>query len=503
MFSLGRVQTPTLAMICQRFLENKNFTPALYWQIALTGEKYDVEFTALSDQKYETKNSALQDLEKINTAEQIIVKKVETKELQENPPLLFDLTALQKEANTRYDFTADKTLSIAQRLYERKLISYPRTGSRYLSEDVFEEIPKLLNNLEQYPVFSEYALSLKGKKLNKRSVDSSKVTDHHALIVTETHIPSILEEDETRIYNLIGGRMLEAISECCIKNSTHISLESAGVSFQIHGNLIKEKGWRSVFNLVQGEEEKNEIIILPDIKEGENILLKSLVIQDKQTKPKSLYTEATLLGAMESCGKELTDGEERKVVKNCGLGTPATRAAVIENLVLRDYIRRDKKTLVPTEKGLATYIIVQNKKIADIQFTAEWENILSKIEAGEADVENFHNDIVKFTRQITCELLNSQIDIPSNSPLCICPKCQKSNLLFFNKVVKCSDPDCKFVVFKNKGQKALTDKNIMDLIKHNKTSLIKGFKNKEGKSFDAYLIFEDGFQIKYKFPPKK
>lgn len=501
-FSLGRVQTPTLAMICQRFLENKNFTPIPYWQIAVSTEKYGVEFIAVSDKKYETKDSVLEDSEKIKAVGQITVKKVEKKEVEENPPLLFDLTALQKEANIKFDFSADKTLSIAQRLYEKKLISYPRTGSRYLTEDVFEEIPNLMNNLEQYPVFSEYVLSLKGKKLNRKCVDSTKVTDHHALITTETHIPPIMEEDETRIFNLVAGRMLETISGSCIKESTCIYLESAGISFQIRGNVIKEKGWRAVFNSAP-EKSEDENIILPVMEEDENFPLKNLKIQDKQTKTKPLYTEATLLGSMENCGKELTDEDERKAMKNSGLGTPATRAAIIENLVFRDYVRREKKTLIPTDKGLATYKIVQNKKIADIQLTGEWENFLSKIEAGTANAEDFHKNIVEFTCQITNELLNSKIVIEDNSPKCICPKCRKSNLLFFNKVVKCSDPDCKFVLFRNKGQKTLTDKNVLDLIEHGKTKLIKGFKNKDGKVFDASLVFGEDFQTKYEFPPKK
>lgn len=205
-FSLGRVQSPTLAMICTRFLENKNFVPQKYWQLKLQAAKDNVSFAALSTDKYDTQQAAIDTLQRIKEAETVRVKSVERKEVSQEPPLLYDLTSLQKEANTKLNFSADKTLSIAQKLYEGKLISYPRTGSRYISQDVFEEIPERFINLEQYARFSGYAAGMKGKALNPRPVNDGKVTDHHALIVTE-NLPGKMEADEQAIYELIAGRM--------------------------------------------------------------------------------------------------------------------------------------------------------------------------------------------------------------------------------------------------------------------------------------------------------
>lgn len=211
-FSLGRVQSPTLVMICTRFLENKNFVPQKYWQLKLQSAKDNIAFTALSADKYDMQQAAIDTLQRIKEAKTVQVKTVERKEVNQEPPLLYDLTTLQKEANTKLNFSADKTLSIAQKLYEGKLISYPRTGSRYISQDVFEEIPERLVNLEQYARFAGYAAGMKGKALNSRPVNDGKVTDHHALIVTE-NLPGKLEADEQAIYELIAGRMLEAFSE--------------------------------------------------------------------------------------------------------------------------------------------------------------------------------------------------------------------------------------------------------------------------------------------------
>ena len=224
-YSLGRVQTPTLAMICSRYLENKNFVPQKYWQLKLQTGKDSIEFSALSEEKFDSQQPAIDKLQIIKDSGQVQVKSVECKEVNQEPPLLYDLTTLQKEANTKLNFSADKTLSIAQKLYEGKLISYPRTGSRYISQDVFDEIPERISLLETYDRFAGYAKSMKGSSLNRRTVDDKKVTDHHALIITENK-PSSLQADEQAIYELVAGRMLEAFSQKCVKEVTSISLTS-------------------------------------------------------------------------------------------------------------------------------------------------------------------------------------------------------------------------------------------------------------------------------------
>lgn len=503
-FSLGRVQTPTLAMICSRYLDNKNFKPTPYWQLKLSAEKFGVEFFMLSE-KYNEQQSALADLAKIKEVSRLSVTGIDKKDIQQTPPLPYDLTTLQKDANIKFDFSADKTLSIAQKLYEEKLITYPRTGSRYLTEDVFTEIPKLIENLLQYPLFADYARSLQGKKLNPKSIDSSKVTDHHALLITETHIPPVLAEDEAKIFNLIAGRMLETVSDNCIKEVSCIHIEAAGINFQVRGNIIKEKGWRNVFNSAETAEKEDQNIntTLPVLQQGETLDIKCAEAIEKQTKPQPLLTEATLLEKMETAGKELTDEEEREAIKECGLGTPATRAAVIEILFHRNYIRKEKKSILPTDKGLAVFNIVRKMKIANIQMTAQWENILAEIERGKADAKEFHQNITDLTHQITRELLSAKIDIQDNGPQCMCPKCKKTRLLFFNKVVKCPDEKCGLVIFKSKGEKKVSDQQIIELITKGKTSVIKGFKNKDGKNFEASLVLSSEFKMQYQFPPKK
>ena len=497
-FSLGRVQSPTLAMICTRFLENKNFVPQKYWQLKLQAAKDNVSFAALSTDKYDKQQPAIDTLQRIKEAETVQVKTVERKEVNQEPPLLYDLTTLQKEANTKLNFSADKTLSIAQKLYEGKLISYPRTGSRYISQDVFEEIPERLVNLEQYTRFGGYAAGMKGKALNSRSVNDGKVTDHHALIVTE-NLPGKLEADEQAIYELIAGRMLEAFSEKCVKDVTSVTLECAGSLFTVKGSIIKSAGWRAVF----GEKEDGEDnATLPAMQDGDSLPLSNIELLEKQTKPKPLHTESSLLSSMETAGKELENADLKASMKDTGIGTPATRAAIIETLFSRQYIVREKKNLVPTEKGLAVYNIIRDKKIADVEMTGMWENTLAKIESGEMNPDTFRKGIEVYARQITAELLDVQLSFASGSG-CICPKCKTGRILFYPKVAKCSNVDCSVTIFRNKSDKQLTDKQITELVTTGKTGLIKGFKSKNGKVFDASLAFDGQFNVTFVFPEKK
>ncbi|SUB89572.1 DNA topoisomerase 3 [Porphyromonas macacae] len=497
-YSLGRVQTPTLAMICSRYLENKNFVPQKYWQLKLHTGKDSIEFSALSEEKFDSQQPAIDKLQIIKDSGQVQVKSVECKEVNQEPPLLYDLTTLQKEANTKLNFSADKTLSIAQKLYEGKLISYPRTGSRYISQDVFDEIPERISLLETYDRFAGYAKSMKGSNLNRRSVDDKKVTDHHALIITENK-PGSLQADEQAIYELVAGRMLEAFSEKCVKEVTSISLTSGESIFAVKGTVIKSAGWRTVFN---SQEEGEENTVLPALKEGENLPLFSIELLEKQTKPKPLHTESSLLSAMENAGKELGDAELKASMKDSGIGTPATRAAIIETLFTRQYIVREKKALVPTEKGLAVYDIVRDKKIADVEMTGMWKNALSKIESGEMNPDTFHKSTEVHASQITSELLGVQLTLSTQQDL-TCPKCGTGRFLLYPKVAKCDNADCGLVIFRNKSDKQLTDKQITELVTIKKTGMIKGFKSKAGKPFDASLAFDDQFNVAFVFPEKK
>lgn len=374
-YSLGRVQTPTLAMICKRYLENKHFVPTPFWQVKVQTEKSKISFATISKERYEQKDKANEVLRLLQENKTITVKSVERKEVNQEPPLLYDLTTLQKEANSKHGFSADKTLSIAQKLYESKLATYPRTGSRYISADIFDEIPQLINGLKQHPRFGTYAQTMDNIVLNVRCVDDKKVTDHHALIITENPAKDISGDDKI-IYEMIAGRMLEAFSQKCIKDSTSITFTCNDTVFETKGSIIKQAGWREVFNEKEekDEEEKN----LPVLSEGEQLPVLQQEILEKQTKPKPLLTEASLLAAMETAGKEIENEVEREALKDCGIGTPATRAAIIETLFSREYIRRDKKSLVPTEKGMGVYEAVKDKKIANVSMTGEWEKCSRK-----------------------------------------------------------------------------------------------------------------------------
>ena len=498
-FSLGRVQTPTLMMICDRYLENKNFVPTKFWQLKVSTASGGIGFTAQSTAKWEQQPEAIAALQRAKDAGQLVVKSVERKETAQETPLLYDLTTLQKEANTKLNFSADKTLSIAQSLYEKKVMSYPRTGSRYISEDVFEEMPERIALLERYPRFAGYAAGLDGATLNRRSVNDSKVTDHHALIVTE-NLPGELSKDERAIYEMVAGRMLEAFSGKCVKDVTTALLSAGDTDFTVKGAVMKTAGWRAVFSEQDTEDE--DAAVLPPLQEGQALPLSGVDLLEKQTKPKPLHTESSLLAAMENAGKELEDAELKASMKDAGIGTPATRAAIIETLFARQYIVREKKNLVPTDKGLAVYRIVKDKKIADVEMTGRWEAALAKIEAGGMDADTFRKGIEVYAAQITAELLSVQLSFASGET-CPCPKCGSGRILFYPKVAKCSNVDCTLTIFRNKCDKLLTDKQIVELVTKRKTGLIKGFKGKNGKAFDASLVLDGQFNVAFSFPEKK
>ncbi len=496
-YSLGRVQTPTLMMICSRYLENKDFTPQTYYQLKITVEKDGTPFTAISELRYDSLPDATAALAAVTDTSAVTVADVQCKEVCQEPPLLYDLTALQKEANGRHGFSADKTLSIAQSLYEKKVLSYPRTGSRYLSDDVFDEIPDRIALLEQYPAFAAHAAALKGAALNRRSVDDKKVTDHHALIITE-YLPGELSGDERKVYDMVAARLLESFSARCVKDVTTVRLTAGNSDFTAKGTVVKSAGWRAVRD---ERDEDEDTASLPSLQPGETIPLASAESVEKQTKPRPLHTESSLLSAMEHCGRDVQDEELRDSLKEGGIGTPATRASIIETLFSRDYVRREKKSLVPTEKGLAVYHIVKDKRIADVEMTGQWESALAKIESGEMDPDTFRKGIEVYAAQITGELLQVQVSVADGERI-PCPKCQSGRILFYPKVAKCSNVDCPLTVFRNKGERQLTDHQLTDLLTKGKTALIKGFKSKEGKSFDACVTFDKDFRTVYEFPPR-
>ena len=496
-YSLGRVQTPTLAMVCRRYIENRDFSSVPYWKISVLTEKEGVSLKAIGSADYESEASAQTALALLRSQSRLKVESVARKVTHTSPPLLYDLTALQKEANRHQGFSADKTLSIAQSLYEKKITTYPRTGSRYISEDVFEEVPALLRKIRETLL----------TPLNRHSVDNTKVTDHHAIIPTgET--PSGLSTDETTIYQMVVNRFVEAFSP----NSEE---ERMQVRFTHGTNIFTWKacrqislGWKAVQKGKEVEAEKKEdsdehiLSSLPNLTEGEVLSLVNADITEHKTKPKPLYTEATLLSAMENAGKEVEDAESKKAMAECGIGTPATRANIIETLILRDYIRRDKKAIIPTEKGLVVYEIVKDKKIANAEMTGSWELALAAIEAGKMPSERFSQGINSYVGTICEELLSLSSDQKSY-PAYHCPKCGQQSVGIYAKVAKCRHETCGFHVFREVCGIHLSEDNIRDLISSRRTPILKGLTSKAGKKFNARLVLGEDYITSFEFENKK
>lgn len=499
-YSLGRVQTPTLALICNRYLENKDFAVKKYFQIQLEHRKEFTDFKSLSKTKWDDRKLANDTLKSIQRNRTATVTAVESKTVTEQPPLLFDLTGLQKEANKRASYTAEETLNIAQSLYEKKFITYPRTGSKYIPEDMWSEIPALVRNLEARASCKKAVGKVKWGRFNKRIVNDVKVTDHHGLLITEK-IPSELSAHENVIYDMIAHRLLEVLSSACTKEITDIGLQALHYDFTLKGCKILEAGWRGIKEKFI-DEDSEPVQELPELKVGDELKIKEASVLEKKTKPPVLYTEAGLLSAMENAGKEVDNEDERKALKDIGIGTPATRASIIETLFRRDYIRREKKSLIPTDKGLQVYGAVKDKKIADVAMTAEWEMALQKIENNEADADAFHRDMEVYTTTITRELLDMSI-AKEKQPELTCPKCKRHRLLIWNKIVKCPDEGCGWLQFRTVCGVPLSLTDIESLITNGKTNLIKGMKSKSGNKFNAYIVMNDKGETSFEFEKRK
>lgn len=499
-YSLGRVQTPTLALICKRFIENKAFAITKFWQIELEHRKEFIDFKSLSLIKWDNNKQAQDTLKFIERQGVATVISVETKTVNEQPPLLFDLTALQKEANIKLNLSAEETLTIAQSLYEKKFISYPRTGSKYIPEDIWGEIPKLIGILEEMDKFREIVPKMKRGRLNKRIVNDLKVTDHHGLLITDK-MPSALAAKEKAIYEMIAYRLLEVVSPVCTKEITDVALQVAHYDFGIKGCKIIDAGWRFIKGNFT-DEDNVSVQDLPELKIGDELKIKEVKVLEKQTKPPVLYTEAGLLGAMENAGNQIQSEQERKVLKDIGIGTPATRAAIIETLFKREYIKRDKKFLVPTEKGLRVYELVKDKKIANVVFTAEWELALQKIESNEEDFVKFQKEMEDFTMTITQEILALSIDNEKHPDL-TCPKCKNQKLMIRDKLIKCSSESCNWMQFRNICGMQLNILDLETLITKGKTNLLKGMISKSGKKFDAFIAMNANGETTFVFPEKR
>lgn len=483
--SLGRVQTPTLRMICHRYTDFINFKSQPYWQQVLHVNINGTVYPLKGKLNYFDPKEAETIFNKVKTFSKAKIARIEKKEHFEMAPLLHSLTSLQKEANKRYGYSADKTLTIAHKLYELKYITYPRTDSQYIPQDVFETIPELIRFTENLPEFKDKSKLFSSGKLSERCVNNEKVTDHHALLPTGL-LPVNITAEQKKIYTLIVIRMLEAFSADCIKEVTEINAVCGKVEFVLKGWQIKQSGWKAIQNETDENDENHRA--LPDsLKDGEELHIDGHNMIRKSTKPLPPFTDGTLLEAMEMTA----------------LGTPATRAGIIETLLSRGYIERDDKKLIPATKGKMLVDSVKELIISDIEMTAEWEKALQKIEAEPDYYASFISGIKVHTKHITDELIsivraeNEYTETPY-----ICPKCKRGKMLFYRKVAKCNNSRCRHIFYRETHGVTLSDEQLTELFKRKRTPLIEGFRSKKGKLFNAYIEYDKDGDWFFSFPPK-
>lgn len=496
--SLGRVQTPTLAMVCSRYHQYKTFVPQDFWRVRLTTACGGVKFEVMSEIRFDEKAKA----ESVRKrAEVSLLEVISSENTRKNvaPPLLHDLTSLQKTANTRYGMSADETLKLAQALYEKKLLTYPRTGSKYISKDILATIPERLKPLFKDYKLGDLAVKLSHSDLNTRCVDATKVTDHHALLI-EKNTPEGLTESEKKIYMLVAERMIETFSSPSIEDVMKIRMKASDHFFIASGTSIIEPGWKNVRKTDENEkddsqeaDDKNQK--LPNIKQGDRLnVTKSETVQGT-TKPKPIHTESSLLAAMENAGREVEDKDVQKAMKESGIGTPATRASIIETLKKRKYIALTGKKLVPTEAGMTVWEMTSGMLISDVALTGKWEQRLEDITRGLHSSLEFGQDIRQFTRKITDEIFSSvdKTEIGSlnttadNEVKTIkCPFCE-GEMFVKDEYVKCKVKECGLYFNRTVCGKVLGPKTTKKLLETGKTGIVKGFKSKTGKDFEAKL----------------
>ena len=516
--SLGRVQTPTLAIIARREEEIKAFVPEPYWLV-------DATFEADGKRVYEGRfhEGAKPRIATAEEAEAIVadcvgkqgtISKLEKKEQREKAPMLYDLTTLQREANNRYGFSAKRTLGAAQRCYEEhKALTYPRTNSRYLPSDMVAEIKptaELVGHNAEYTKGAEYVIGLDLLPL-ARVVNDEKVTDHHAIIPTRSeHNLDKMGADDRRIYDMVTRRFLAVFHPEAVFENTRVetTVGEQGHIFRTRGKLLIVPGWRGVYDEVaadtrpKGEEDEGVDQQLPKLEDGETVDTKEIAAERKETKPPRRYSDASLLGAMETAGKLVDDEELREAMKESGIGTPATRAAIIERLITVGYVERDARALVATEKGLNVIRLLDAHMLTSPELTGNWEHRLGKIERGEDSREKFMSDIAGFAEQTVHKLDETLKDVRiPRAKLGPCPVCGHE-INENRKGYSCwarEDPGCGFVIWKAKAGKTLTVPIARELIKTGYTEKqVTGFRGRSGRSFRAHLAMSQTEEGKWR-----
>lgn len=511
--SIGRVQTPTLAMIVQRQKEIDAFKQEDYWELKTNYR--EVIFTSTID-RLKSLERAEKGFEYLKQHPFEIVS-FEIKEGKEKNPRLFDLTALQVEANKKYGYSAENTLKYVQSLYEKKHVTYPRVDTTYLSENLYPKISGILASMKFYQDLTAPLLDKPIPK-SKAVFDDSKVTDHHAIIPTEIPPSSSLMKEEKLIYDLIARRFISVFYPECKISNTLVEGQVGTIPFKASGKQILEPGWREVYakdKKDESETKKDEEQNIPAFQVGESGPHEPFIHQGKTTPPKP-YTEATLLRAMETAGKQVEDEELRELLKNNGIGRPSTRANIIETLFKRKYIEKKRKNIYATSTGIELIDTIEDDLLKSPELTGEWEFKLRKIERGEYEANQFKEELIQMVRQLTWKVIRGQNKIieikeevqekkkekaPRKKTEIVwtdidCPKCKVQKLIKGKTAVGCQNfQGCGFKVpFEIFGKK-LTEKQIQDLIKKGKSGKIKGFKSHPENLEEGVLTINSNGEI--------
>jgi DNA topoisomerase-3 len=520
--SIGRVQTPTLAMLVNRYKEIRDFKPKPYWELQTT---YRDTLFNYEDGRFLKKEDGQILADKVAQSEFEIIS-VTKKKGKEYAPKLFDLTGLQVYCNNKFGFSADDTLKIVQKLYEMKVVTYPRVDTTFLPNDLYPKVHGILSKLTNYSKFTQPLLGKKIKK-TKRVFDDNKVTDHHAII--PTGIQGNLQYNQQQVYDIITKRFIAVFYPDSDVSNTSVMGKAAEVPFKTTGKEIINKGWRVVFETEESKikKELNQQLTLPSFIKGEKGSHEPSFLE-KETKPPRNFTEASLLRAMETAGKQVDDDEMRELMKENGIGRPSTRASIIETLFRRKYIERKKKLVVPTQTGIDLINIIDNELLKSAELTGRWEKRLKEIERGEFNAGTFINNMKKMVDELVYEVRSnsSKKRISSNTSVIssavenstksktkkstksktvaekTCPKCKTGKLLKGSSAYGCSEykNNCSFKIPFKIYDKKVSENQIIRLISKGCTTNLKGFKI-DGKSTEGLLRFDDNFVIK--FEPKK
>ncbi|MBI34982.1 MAG: DNA topoisomerase III [Flavobacteriales bacterium] len=466
--SVGRVQTPTLAMIVKRHFDIKNFVPNLYFEIKT--EYKSTTFT-FEKGKIEKKIEAEQVLEKIKK-ESLSITEISVKAGKEHPPNLFDLTSLQVEGNKKLGLSAEQTLNTVQSLYEKKLVSYPRVDTVYLPKDQYPKIKGILKGLVIYQELTEHLIQKPIKK-SKKVFNDNKVTDHHAIIPTGINASNI-SGNEAAVYDIISRRFIAAFYPECKVSNTTVNAEVCKLKFKATGKQILDQGWRVVYQSQQSSSKEDKI--LPHFEKGESGS-HTPSIGTKKTSPPKHYTEATLLRAMETAGKEVDDDELKQLMKENGIGRPSTRANIIETLFRRNYIEKKKKTILPTEIGIKLIQLIDNPTLKSPRLTGQWEKKMKDIEAGEFSSDEFIGGM----RKLVSDLVNEVSAINPHASVLTCPKCECGKIIKGKSAYGCTEwvNGCTFKIPFEINKYCIDSKIVGKLIHQRKVTLAKDSKGNE------------------------